>query len=183
MNFISVILLIMKLLLHCCCGPCSTSSIERLLSEGWEPVLFYDNANIYPEEEREKRLGELKKVAEHYKLPLLTPQHLPHEAWLEHIKGFEKEPEHGRRCEACFRFNLKEAAEAAASMGIEHFATTLTVSRFKNSAQIFAQGEDLAGFEKIDFKKKDGFNRSIVLSKELGLYRQQYCGCEFSRNS
>ena len=80
----------------------------------------------------------------------------------------------------CFRFNLERAARKARELGIDAFTTTLTVSRFKPSAVIFSIGDGLPGFEKIDFKKKDGFNRSVILSKELGLYRQDYCGCEFS---
>ena len=100
--------------------------------------------------------------------------------WLDAVRGHESDKEHGERCSLCFRFNLERTAEKAAELGIDEFATTLTVSRFKNSAKIFHEGEDLPGFLKIDFKKKDGFNRSIVLSKELGLYRQDYCGCEFS---
>ena len=135
-----------KLLLHVCCGPCATSSIERLLQEGYEPVLFFSDSNIFPHEEFIKRYENLLIVAE----------------------------------SLCFRFNLERTAEKARELGIENFATTLTVSRFKNSAKIFHEGEGLSGFCPMDFKKKDGFSRSIVLSKELGLYRQDYCGCEFS---
>jgi len=170
-----------KILVHCCCGPCSTSSIARLLEEGWEPVLYYENSNIYPVEENNLRYDNLAKVADYYKLHLIRGVY-DHEAWLEFIKGFEDEPEHGKRCTKCFEFNLKRASEVALSMGIEHFTTTLTVSRFKNSMQIFAVGEAFAGFEKIDFKKKDGFAKSIDMAKKLDLYRQQYCGCEFSKH-
>lgn len=168
-----------RILLHVCCGPCSTASIERLLGEGYEPVLFFSDSNIYPEAEFEKRYDNLLKVAAFYNLEVIKDAWL-HESWLEWIKGYENEREHGKRCTLCFRYNLMKAAEKAEELGIPYFATTLTVSRFKNSKVIFSQGEDLKGFLAIDFKKKDGFNRSIVLSKELGLYRQQYCGCEFS---
>lgn len=81
----------------------------------------------------------------------------------------------------CFHFNLERTAKKAGELGIDEFATTLTVSRFKKSESIFREGREFPGFREIDFKKKDGFNRSIILSKELGLYRQNYCGCEFSR--
>ncbi len=168
-----------RILLHVCCGPCSTSSIERLISDGWEPVLFYSDSNIFPREEYEKRYDNLVIVANHYGLQLIKDS-WDHEMWREHIRGHEKDAEHQERCKFCFYFNLKRASNKAKELGIEHFCTTLTVSRFKNSETIFAEGEKFEGFEKIDFKKKNGFQRSIELSKELELYRQRYCGCEFS---
>lgn len=165
--------------MHVCCGPCSTASIERLLNEGYDPVLFFSDSNIYPEAEFEKRYKNLLKVAGFYNLEVIK-EAWNHADWLQWIKGYEAEPEHGKRCTLCFRYNLLRTADKAKSLGIKYFTTTLTVSRFKNSKVIFSQGEDLDGFVSIDFKKKDGFNRSIELSKELDLYRQQYCGCEFS---
>ncbi|MBR1918122.1 MAG: epoxyqueuosine reductase QueH [Spirochaetales bacterium] len=168
-----------KILVHCCCGPCSTASIERLLSEGWDPVLFYTNSNIWPAEEFEKRWENLEIVASHYGLEVMREEQ-DHAAWLERVKGHEDDHEGGERCSLCFRYNLERAYRKAVELNIEHFCTTLTISRFKNSRKVFAAGEDLVGFETIDFKKKDGFNRSCVLARELGLYRQQYCGCEFS---
>ncbi|MBQ0070947.1 MAG: epoxyqueuosine reductase QueH [Spirochaetales bacterium] len=167
------------ILVHVCCGPCATSSILRLLEEGWTPVLFFSDSNIYPYEEFEKRYENLLIVAEKHHLEVLKDS-WDHEEWLEWVKGLEGEKEGGARCTRCFRFNLLRASRKAQELGIEHFCTTLTVSRFKNSARIFSQGEDLPGFEKIDFKKKDGFAKSCQAAKELGLYRQHYCGCEFS---
>ena len=168
-----------SILVHVCCGPCATSSVERLLEEGWRPVLFFSDSNIYPEEEFEKRYGSFLTVAEHYSLPYIKDTY-DHHAWLEWIKGFEEEKEHGARCTLCFRFNLLRTCQKAKELGIKRFCTTLTVSRFKNSATIFSQGEDLEGFFPMDFKKKDGFAKSCALSKEMGLYRQSWCGCEFS---
>ncbi|MCQ2398479.1 MAG: epoxyqueuosine reductase QueH [Sphaerochaetaceae bacterium] len=168
-----------KILVHCCCGPCSTSSIERLIEEGWEPVLYYGNSNIWPQEEYLKRFDNLEIVAEKYGLQVFCGEY-DHNVWKTAIKGLENQPEHGKRCTECFRFNLKETSETARRLGIKHFTTTLTVSRFKNSLQIFEVGSEFEGFEKIDFKKKKGFERSIELSKDMGLYRQSYCGCEFS---
>ncbi len=168
-----------KILVHVCCGPCATSSVLRLIEEGWEPVLFFSNSNIFPYEEFEKRYASLLIVAEHYGLRVIKGDY-DHTAWREWVKGLENEPEHGKRCSKCFRFNLLLASKKAKEEGIGHFCTTLTVSRFKNSAAIFREGEDLDGFEKIDFKKKDGFALSCRLAKEMGLYRQSYCGCEFS---
>ncbi len=168
-----------RILLHVCCGSCSTASVERLVAEGYEPVLFFSDSNIFPYEEFRKRYDNLLVVAEHYGLEVILDE-WDHEKWLEAVRGHEGDREHGERCSLCFRFNLLRTAAMAEKLGIGEFATTLTVSRFKNSAKIFHEGDDLPGFQCIDFKKKDGFNRSIVLSKELGLYRQDYCGCEFS---
>ncbi|MCH3916720.1 MAG: epoxyqueuosine reductase QueH [Spirochaetia bacterium] len=168
-----------KLLLHCCCGPCSTTCIKRLLAEGYEPVLWYGNDNIYPVQEFEKRYDNLKIVAAHHGLELIKGTY-DHDAWLQAISGLEREREGGRRCEACFAYNLAIAAAKAKELDIPYFTTTLTVSRYKDSHKIFAVGENLEGFLAFDFKKKGGYEESIRLSKELGLYRQQYCGCEFS---
>ncbi|MGN1163488.1 MAG: epoxyqueuosine reductase QueH [Candidatus Ornithospirochaeta sp.] len=168
-----------SILVHVCCGPCATSSVGRLLDEGWSPVLFFSDSNIYPEEEFEKRYGTFLTVASRYSLPVIKDEY-DHSAWLEWIRGYEEEKEHGARCPLCFRFNLLRTSEKARELGIGHFCTTLTVSRFKNSSTIFQQGEDLEGFLAIDFKKKDGFAKSCALSKEMGLYRQTWCGCEFS---
>jgi predicted adenine nucleotide alpha hydrolase (AANH) superfamily ATPase len=169
----------MTILLHACCGPCSTASIERLLGDGWQVVLYFPNSNIFPEAEHTLRYGELLKVARLHGLEVIKGEY-DHERWLAAVSGLEAEREGGLRCEACFAYNLKEARAKAVELGIEHFTTTLTVSRFKRSAQIFAVGEQLEGFEPIDFKKKGGFERSTQLAKEMGLYRQHYCGCEFS---
>ena len=169
-----------KILVHCCCGPCSTSSIQRLLEEGYEPVLCYGNSNIWPKEENDKRYGELLKVAQYYGGLEVIRQDYDHASWLSFIQGLENEPEHGKRCLKCFEFNLAAAYQEAKKLGIKLFTTTLTVSRFKKSESIFSVGEKFEGFTKLDFKKKDGFAKSVKLSNQLGLYRQQYCGCEFS---
>lgn len=144
------------------------------------PVLHYENSNIYPKAENDKRFEMLKKVADHFALELIRTEY-NHQKWLEFVKGLEKEPEHGARCLKCFEYNLCCAREVATLHGIESFTTTLTVSRFKNSKDIFEVGKKFAGFVDIDFKKKDGFAKSKKMSEELGLYRQQYCGCEFSK--
>ena len=169
-----------RILLHVCCGPCSTSSVERLIAEGYDPVLFFSDSNIFPREEFMKRYDNLLIVAERYGLPVILDS-WDHQEWLEAVKGHEGDREHGERCSLCFRFNLSRAAAEAEKLGIDEFTTTLTVSRFKRSEAIFSEGRRFPGFQEIDFKKKDGFGRSIALSKELGLYRQSWCGCEFSR--
>ncbi len=169
----------MTILLHACCGPCSTASIERLIDEGWTVVLYFPNSNIFPEAEHAKRYGELLKVAALHDLEVIKEPY-DHEKWLEYIAGLEGEREGGSRCSRCFTYNLAQAQQKARELGIEHFTTTLTISRFKDSRQIFSVGECYDGFEAIDFKKRGGFERSTRLAKELQLYRQHYCGCEFS---
>lgn len=168
-----------RILVHCCCGPCSTSSLKRLIDEGWSPVIYYGNSNIWPEEENSKRWENLLKVASFYGVPVIREKY-DHDSWRKAVQGLEKEPEHGKRCTKCFEFNLRQAHDKAKELGIDHFTTTLTVSRFKNSSAIFSVGRSFEGFEEIDFKKKDGFAQSVKMSQEMGLYRQQYCGCEFS---
>ncbi|MGH0053170.1 MAG: epoxyqueuosine reductase QueH [Sphaerochaetaceae bacterium] len=167
------------ILVHACCGPCSTASIERLLEEGWKPVLYFSNSNIYPMEEAERRFEALMEVARTYALEVIH-EHYDHQRWLETVKGHEQEREGESRCSLCFAYNLEEAFHKAQELGFKHFTTTLTVSRFKNSKRIFSVGEKFPGFESIDFKKKGGFEKSVRLSKALGIYRQHYCGCEFS---
>ncbi len=142
-------------------------------------VLHYENSNIYPEEENAKRYEELEKVAKKYGVPVIRTGY-DHEAWREFIKGYEDEPELGKRCQLCYEYNLRAAKKMADKLGIEKFTTTLTVSRFKKSSLIFEQGEKFEGYVPYDFKKKAGFEESIRLSKEMDLYRQGYCGCEFS---
>lgn len=168
------------LLLHCCCGPCATSSIERTLKEGWQPVLWFDNSNIYPESEADKRYSELQKVALHAGVALAGKGEYDHEAWLAAIRGHENAPEGASRCSLCFKYNFLKTAHAAAKLGIPVFSTTLTVSPYKSSKVIRSIGSQIPGFVFIDFKKQGGYQRSIELSKSLGLYRQRYCGCEFS---
>jgi len=171
-----------EILVHACCGPCSTASIERLLRDGWKPTMFYSDSNIYPAEEFDKRGRYLKEVCSHYGVPLIVEAQ-DHDAWRKAVSGLEREKEGGARCLACYRYNLERTFLKAKELGFAHFCTTLTVSRFKKSASIFSVGESFEGFEPIDFKKQDGFARSCLLSKQLGLYRQQYCGCEFSQLS
>lgn len=170
-----------RLLLHVCCGPCSTTCIKRLIEDGFEITLWFSDDNIFPESENIKRYENLLIVAKEYNLECLyKPYH--HEKWLEAIKGFEEEREGGKRCGLCFNYNLKTTESKAKELGIPYFSTTLTVSRYKNSKRIFKIGDELDGFLDFDFKKKGGYEESIKLSKDLNLYRQHYCGCEFSLN-
>jgi predicted adenine nucleotide alpha hydrolase (AANH) superfamily ATPase len=171
-----------KILLHICCAPCATASAERLLQENRKVVLFFSNSNIWPEEEYNKRLESAEFLAEKMNLSLETDRY-DHNKWLTHVKGMENEPEKGARCSFCFDFSLEKAALKAESLGIRKFTTSLSVSPHKASPIIFRAGSHYSGFAPYDFKKKDGFKRSIELSEEYGLYRQNYCGCEFSKRN
>ena len=171
------------ILLHICCAPCGSASLERLLRENQEVTLFFSNSNIFPEEEFQKRLFYAEKLASHFGIKLIADSY-EHERWLLRVKGLESEPEKGKRCTECFRFSLENSAGKAEELGMEKYTTTLTISPHKDSASIFESSPDSDSFRSVfagyDFKKKGGFARSIELSKELGLYRQKYCWCEFS---
>jgi predicted adenine nucleotide alpha hydrolase (AANH) superfamily ATPase len=181
----------LSLILHSCCGPCSSSVIERLAGEFNITVLYY-NPCITDEEEYKKRRAAQNQFiekfnAERIDLPDINFIEGPYEpgAFFEATKGHEEDPEGGQRCSICFRQRLEKAAETAAFMGFDIFGTTLTVSPHKNYEIISAIGKDIAArygvsFLDRDFKKQDGFKRSIELSKKYNLYRQNYCGCVYS---
>jgi predicted adenine nucleotide alpha hydrolase (AANH) superfamily ATPase len=169
-----------NILIHTCCGPCASASVERLIADGYGVTLYYSNSNIFPESEYRKRLEQVKKLADKLDLSLELDEY-NHSAWQERVKGLEKEPERGRRCEKCFKFSLGRTAEAADKLNIPYFTTTLTISPHKSSKTLFEIGKKYSKFLARDFKKKDGFKRSLELSCQHGLYRQDYCGCEFSR--
>ena len=176
-----------RILLHACCGPCSTHCVRELREGGVEPVLFYSNSNIDTEEEFERRLAALRAFAEREGVEVLVDAYDP-ASWERAVAGLGGEPEGGARCDRCFRHNLGRAAAKAAELGFGAFSTTLTVSPHKPSPRVFAAGRDAAAanpggpaFEARDFKKRDGFLDSVRLARAYGLYRQDYCGCRFSR--
>jgi predicted adenine nucleotide alpha hydrolase (AANH) superfamily ATPase len=181
-----------RILLHSCCGPCSTACIERLLPD-YKVTIFYYNPNITDRDEYEKRKANQIKfieafnedVPEEDKVIFIEGEYLP-EDFFDVAKGLEDRPEGGERCTECFKLRLDRTAKAATVMGYPIFGTTLTVSPHKNYQLISAIGTQLADiyereFLDMDFKKKAGFQRSIELSKKYELYRQNYCGCEFSK--
>ena len=181
-----------RLLLHSCCGPCSTACIERLLPDYNVTVFFY-NPNITDREEYEKRKeAQLKfinlyneKLSDKDKIQFIEGEYLPEEFY-DVASEYASEPEVGVRCTECFKLRLERTAQAALRTGNTVFGTTLTVSPHKNYNLISAIGWELSvkynlEFLDMDFKKKAGFQRSIQMSKEYGLYRQNYCGCEFSK--
>ena len=174
------------LLLHSCCAPCTSSVLERL-HPFFRVTLFYFNPNTYPKEEYEKRGAELPKLLRASGISDVKIIFAPYEPerFYEAAKGLEAEREGGARCPECFALRLRETAEEAKRLGIERFSTTLTVSPHKNAEVINSIGSRLALAEGLswlysDFKKKNGYLRSIELSREYGLYRQCYCGCSFS---
>lgn len=168
-----------KILLHVCCAPCATACVERLLTEDRDVSLYFSNSNINTSEEFEKRLVCVEKIAGIFGVGLDVDPYR-HDDWLEHVRGLENEAEKGLRCVKCFDWSLRRTAEKAAEVGIECFATSLTVSPHKMSSVIFEAGNQYPDFEPWDFKKQDGFRRSRELSEKFDLYRQNYCGCEFS---
>lgn len=181
----------LSLLLHSCCGPCSTSVIERLAGEFNITVFFYNPCITDEAEYKRRRDSQIKFIEmfnqERMDLPDISFMEGPYEPgeFLELTKGHEEDPEGGARCAICFRQRLEKAAQNATFAGCDLFGTTLTVSPHKNYEIISGIGKELAGkyglsFLDRDFKKQDGFKRSIELSKKYELYRQNYCGCKYS---
>jgi len=175
----------MKVLLHSCCGPCASACVPRLKDLGHDVTMLFANSNISDEAEFEKRKAAAQTLAAADGVTLVA---LPydHGEWLREVAaGFEREPERGVRCARCFRYNLAKTAAYAAAHGFEAFTTSLTVSPHKVSEHVFAAGRaaacPTAAFLEENFKRNEGFKRSLVRSAELGLYRQNWCGCEFSR--
>ena len=172
-----------RLLLHACCGPCATVTLERLRPRYAVTVLWY-NPNLYPAAEEARRREAVQAVAAESGVEVLAPEAAEGE-WLAAVAGLEGEPEGGRRCTECFRLRLARTAELAASAGYTHFATTLSVGPQKKWEQILAIGQEAAAaagvaFVAECFREAGGFARSVELSKELELYRQNYCGCRYS---
>jgi len=174
------------LLLHICCAPCATHVIE-LLKRDFVIAPFFYNPNIQPEREFKQRKDEAQRLASMmgFNLVCLTEGQ---EEWLDRVKGFENEPEGGKRCEICYQFRLDKSAQYAEEEGIPWLATTLSISPHKKAAVINAIGNAAAkkygiNFFNADFKKKNGFKISCELSEKYQLYRQDYCGCLFSLNN
>ena len=177
-----------SLLLHACCAPCSSYCLEYL-SEYFKITVFYYNPNIYPESEYAHRVAEEKRLISSLKvknrIDFIEGKFDPSEFYGA-VRGFETIKEGGERCFRCYELRLRETAKLAKERGFDYFTTTLTISPLKNAAKINEIGEALAeeyGIRHLpsDFKKKEGYKRSIELSREFALYRQNYCGCVFSR--
>ena len=178
-----------RMLLHVCCGPCASACVPALKATGKDVTMLFANSNIDTREEFEKRLRSAERLAAADGVPIVA---LPydHEEWLREVAaGYEHEPEKGARCARCFRYNLTKAAEYAKAHGFDSFTTSLTVSPHKPTSMVFAAAADATEktvtgvrWEPWDFKSHGGFARSVERAKALGLYRQNYCGCEFSKS-
>ncbi len=177
-----------RLLLHSCCAPCSSYVLEYLSRYFAITVLYY-NPNIYPPDEYRLRAEEERQLIA--RMPFVHPVTMKEgtydpQLFYEAAQGLEGEPEGGKRCEACYELRLKEAAREAKAGGYDFFTTTLSISPLKSAGKLNQIGERVAGgygtvWLPSDFKKRDGYKRSIELSREYGLYRQNYCGCVYSR--
>lgn len=176
------------LLLHSCCAPCSSYVLEYL-SQYFSIAVLYYNPNIFPRDEYEKRLEEQKRLIS--AMPVSHPVRIldagyDPERFFALTRGMETMPEGGERCRVCYEMRLREAACAARNGGFDYFTTTLTISPMKKSETLNEIGADLereygVAYLYSDFKKKNGYKRSTELSREYGLYRQNYCGCVFSK--
>jgi predicted adenine nucleotide alpha hydrolase (AANH) superfamily ATPase len=173
------------ILLQVCCAPDASVAAERLREKYQVGVYFY-NPNIQPEQEYDKRREELYRLAPQFDIQIHSAPYDP-EAWLIAVKGYEQEPEKGARCEICFRIRLETTARAAKKLGYDFFGTVLTVSPHKDAELINRLGREIekkvgVSYFESNFKKKNGFKRSLELSLQYNLYRQDYCGCVFSRH-
>lgn len=176
------------LMMHSCCAPCSSYCLEYL-SQYFSITLVYYNPNIFPEEEYVKRAEELKRLVS--QLPVKHPvsvivEDYHPEEFYNAVKGMENLPEGKERCAVCYRLRLERAAKLAAERGFDYFCSTLSVGPRKNCSLLNEIGETLSQIYSVkhlpnDFKKRNGYQRSIELSHEYGLYRQDYCGCVFSK--
>lgn len=177
-------------LLHSCCGPCSTSVIDRLVPD-YDVVVYFFNPNIDDRDEYLKRKETQEEFISRYNkinnanVQFIQGEYDPEEFYTC-VEGLEEEPEGGMRCPVCFEMRLRATADKALEMGIKLFGTTLTVSPHKNYQIISAIGQEIAReknleFLDLDFKKKAGFQKSIEMSREYELYRQNFCGCSFAR--
>ena len=175
-----------RLLLHACCAPCSSYCLEYLC-EYFDITLFYYNPNISTEDEFCKRYGELKRLVKEMGLDIdvVCPQYSPDE-FLDKVKGYESCPEGGDRCSICYALRLKKACEYAEHNNFDYYCSTLSISPHKDVNRLNELGQSLCKNKRVkhlpnDFKKKGGYLRSIELSKQYNLYRQNFCGCVFSK--
>ena len=187
-----------SLLLHACCGPCSSYVLEYLFKY-FDITVFYYNPNIYPQEEYQRRLAELRKLYETFppalegKVKVVEEAYAPEDFYkavgTREEPELADEPEKGERCRRCYEFRLRRAFEYASAGGYDYFCTTLSISPFKDAEKLNVIGQQLEvenpsgpHWLPSDFKKKGGFKRSLEISEEYGMYRQDYCGCIYSKN-
>ena len=170
-----------KILLHACCAICSGYPISLLKEMGYSPVVYFCNPNLDTREEFERRLEAQRKLCDTFKVQLIVEEYNPQE-YLDYVNGLENEPEKGFRCDKCVELRLKKTAEMAKMLGINKFTTSLVISPHKNYEKISDLGKSISeDYIAIPFRKNDGFLKTNNISKELGLYRQNYCGCKFAK--
>jgi predicted adenine nucleotide alpha hydrolase (AANH) superfamily ATPase len=173
-----------EILVHACCATCAGYVLEKLETD-FIPVIYYYNPNIYPFEEYVLRKNELERYAAQKNIRFLEEKYNPQD-WQDRIRGLEKEPEKGLRCTKCFAMRLSKSASVAAEHQIKLFTTTLTISPHKDSKTILAIGREAAqkysrDFLDVDFKKQNGFQKTMAIAKRENFYRQNYCGCLYSQ--
>ena len=175
-----------KILVHCCCAVCFGYPSQYLKMLGYIPTAYFFNPNIYPDTEQKRRYEELEKYCSKYDFELIYESAAP-EMFYDTVKGFENEPEKGLRCNKCFELRLTKTAQKAKELGFKQFTTTLSVSPHKISKNIFEEGFKAAKaigsgikFIDFDFKKNNGFNVTQKIATYNNMYKQNYCGCEFS---
>ncbi len=174
-----------SILLHACCAICAGYPIQKLKEEGKEPLVFFSNDNIDTKEEFDRRKEALILLCKHLNVKYIIDDYTP-DLYLEKIKGLEQEPERGNRCDKCIQLRLEKTAKKALDTGITNFTTTLVISPHKNYDKITNIGKTVGqlynlNYIGINFRKNDGFLKTNKIAKELGLYRQNYCGCKFAK--
>ena len=174
-----------KILLHACCGICSGYPISLLQDMGYCVVVFFYNPNIFPKEEYLRRLDAEKTLCAHFGCELIEGDYEP-EVYYDFVKGLENEPEKGARCDKCFELRLRKSAQKAKELNINEFTTSMVISPHKNYEKLTSIGKTLASeyeleYFSLNFRKHDGFLKTNQISKSLGLYRQNYCGCKFAK--
>lgn len=173
-----------KIILHACCSICSGYPVSYLQDAGYQVIVYFYNPNIFPQEEYDKRLHAQKILCEHFGCELIEGNFEP-EVYYEFVSGLENEPEKGKRCDKCFELRLRETAKFAKANGIDTFTTSIVISPHKSYEKLTQIAQKIASeyglkYLDVNFKKNDGFLKTNKISKELGLYRQKYCGCKFA---
>lgn len=173
-----------KIILHACCAICSAYPVSYLTDAGYSVSVYFYNPNIYPDSEYQKRLEAERTLCKHYGVELIEGEY-EREKFFACAKGFENEPEKGKRCIECFKLRLDKTAQLCKEKGIKNFTTSIVISPHKNFALLSSLGKEIAqeyglNYLDINFKKQDGFLKTNQISRNLNLYRQSYCGCEFA---
>ena len=174
-----------KILLHACCAICSAYPISLLKEMGYQVVVYFCNPNLDSKKEYDKRLDAQMKLCKHLGVELIVEEYKPQE-YLDFVRGFEQEPEKGARCDKCILLRLQQTAQKASELGFKEIASSLIISPHKNLEKIIGLGKDAVKefgikYSEINFRKQDGFLKTNKITRDLGLYRQNYCGCKYAK--